>query len=208
MKKIKLAIDVDDCVCNTVEMDFACAYYLNKQTKNLNKDFDNTYFDVTKTFDMTKEEGDNFYRKEKQFIMKNNDCMYPKVFVRKVLEKLKQKGFEIYFVSGRDDSHWNNNSTKYLKKWLKTYKIPFNGVYSNVQNKNELCKKLEIDYLIEDRIDYTEKANNDNIKTILIKQSYNKEYSHNLNQFAENWLDLYCLLGEIYNFKTDDLISF
>ena len=28
--KIKIGIDVDDCICNTLEMDYACAYFMMK----------------------------------------------------------------------------------------------------------------------------------------------------------------------------------
>lgn len=30
-KKFKIAIDIDDCMCNTVDIDFAYGYYYSKQ---------------------------------------------------------------------------------------------------------------------------------------------------------------------------------
>lgn len=204
--KIKLGIDVDDCICNTVELDYACAYYVHKKTKNLAGDFDSTYYDVTKTFGFTKEEGEQFYKDEKQYIMKHTS-MYPKVFVKEVFRALRRHGFEIVIISSRDNKFWKGNAQKYLKKWLKTYHIEYDKIYANVSNKADLCQDLNIEYLIEDNVDYIKKANTLGINTILIKQSYNKDYNSPHNIFAENWLDLYSILAKKYHF-TEDIIQF
>ena len=60
--------------------------------------------------------------------------------------------------------------------------------------------------MIEDNPNFVKKLNDKNIKTILIKTHYNKDYKHNNNIFVNNWLDLYCKLGEIYNFDTNKII--
>lgn len=49
-----LVIDVDDCMCNTIEMDFACAC-VYKNIKDC-ENYDSSYFDIVKTFNLTKEE--------------------------------------------------------------------------------------------------------------------------------------------------------
>ncbi len=89
--KIKIGIDVDDCICNTLEMDYACAHFIMK--KNLPQNIDKTHFDVTKTFSMAN--GDLFYTKEKEYIMKHNS-MYPKVFVKEVIQKLRKRVLKFF----------------------------------------------------------------------------------------------------------------
>lgn len=201
--KVKIGIDVDDCICNTLEMDYACAYFMMKN--NLPDEVDKSYWDVTKSFAM--ENGDIFYMNEKAYIMKNNS-MYPKVFVKEVVKKLRKKGFKIIIISARDDKFWNGNAKLYLKKWLKKFNIQFDEINVNVFNKGEYCINNEIDYLIEDNCDNVKYANKNGIKSILIKTSYNEHYEHKLNTFAESWIDVYSILAKHYNFDDNDLISF
>ncbi|MCQ2564330.1 MAG: hypothetical protein MJ152_00475 [Clostridia bacterium] len=202
-KIIKLAIDVDDCMCNTVEMDYACAYNLNKHNKKLCKDFDKDYFSVARTFELNKQETFNFFMKEKQYIMKNCS-MYPKVFVKEVLHLLRKHGIEIIVTSSRDDIFWNGKAEKHLKAWLKKFKIEYDKIYCYGSiKKEEICKQLNVDYLVEDNVESVTKANKNKIKTFLIKATYNASYKHKLNKFAENWLDLYEQICEIYNLKKE-----
>ena len=81
MEKI-IGIDIDDCICNTLEMDFACAYFKYKKNNNLPDNIDRSNYDVTMSFNMS--DGDDFYVAEKQYIMKNNS-MYPKIFAKEVI---------------------------------------------------------------------------------------------------------------------------
>lgn len=199
---IKIGIDVDDCVCNTLEMDYACAYHMMKN--NIPNDIDKTFYDVTKTFKM--KDGELFYIKEKKYIMKHNS-MYPKVFVKEVIKNLRKKGFKIIFITARYDKYWNGNAKLYLKKWLRKFNIQYDNIYVNVSNKGEFCIKNKIDCFIEDNCDNVKDVNKNGIKSILIATSYNKHYKHKLNSFAENWLDVYSILAKHYNFDENDLIS-
>jgi len=201
MKKIKIGIDIDDCICNTLEMDLACAMFKYKKYDGIDK----SYYDVTSSFDM--KDGDNFYKQEKQFIIKHTS-MYPKIFVKEVFEKLKSKNFEIIIITTRDNKFWNGNAYKYAKKWLKKYKIPYDKLFANAFDKNIILQQENIDLLIEDNSLHASNANNIGVKSILIKTSYNHSYSHPLNQFAENWLHVYSILSKIYNFKDNDIIEF
>ncbi|MGN1200749.1 MAG: hypothetical protein ACI4R8_00595 [Candidatus Caccovivens sp.] len=201
--KVNIGIDVDDCICNTLEMDYACACF--KMKNRLPKEIDKTYYDVTKTFEM--EDGELFYVKEKEYIMKHNS-MYPKVFVKEVIKNLRKKGFKIIFITARYDKFWNGKAKYYLKKWLKKFDIQFDEINVNVSNKGEYCINNKIDCLIEDNCENVKFANNYGIKSILIKTSYNQDYKNELNTFAENWLDVYSILAKCYNFDENDLISF
>jgi len=202
---IRIGVDIDDCMCNTLEMDFCCAYYKYKKLNKLHDDIDKTYFDVTKSFNI--ENGDQFFIKEKQYIMKHNDCMYPKVFVAEVLKKLIKKGFEIVIITSRADKFWNGNSKRFAKKWLRKYKIPYNKIYTDVVDKSQVCLQEKIDLMIEDNHHNVININNTGIKSILLKTTYNKNYANSLNIFAENWLDVYSILAKIYNFNGNDIIN-
>ena len=134
--------------------------------------------------------------------------MYPKVFVKEVISKLRKIGFEIYFISSRDNVFWNGDSTKYLKKWLKKFKIESDGVYSGVSNKQELCLNLGIDLMVEDNPNFIEKINASGIESCLIYQPYNSSYKNKLNFHAENWLDFYDKICKKYGKTNEKLINF
>ena len=201
-KKIKIAVDVDDCICNTLEMDYACAYHMMKN--NLPNSIDKTYYDVTKSFNM--DDGDLFYVKEKEYIIKHTS-MYPKVFVKEVFDSLRKKGFEIIIITSRFNKYWKGKAELYLKKWLKKHNIKYDKIFADVYNKCEVCLKNGIDCLIEDNCENVRAVNSCGIKSILIKTSYNENYSNPLNVFAENWLDAYTILAKQYGFDGDDIIS-
>ena len=202
-EKIKIAIDVDDCICNTFEMDYACAFHMMKN--NLPKMYDKQYYDVTKTFKM--DNAEIFYLKEKEYIMKNTS-MYPKVFAAEVINTLRKRGFEIIFVTARLDKYWNGNAGFYLRKWLKKFDIQYDKIYTAVSDKSEVCLKEKVEYLIEDRWENVQSLNNLGIKSILLKSSYNKTYNNKLNVFAESWLEVYTILAKIYGFDENEIISF
>ena len=200
----KIGLDVDDCICNTLEMDFAYAYYKYKgKIKNIDE-IEPNHYDVTRLFNI--EDGEAFYKEEKTFLLKNVD-MYPKVFVKEVLKKLKEKGFEIYIISARKAMFWDGDSKTPLKKWLEKFEIPYDEVFVEIDNKNEVCKNLNIGIMIEDNPGHVQKINNEGIETILIRSEYNKNYSHSLNKFAQSWIEVYKILGEKYGFDYTDLIS-
>ena len=206
MKKI-IGIDIDDCMCSTLDMDLASAlFYANKHNINLPKNADETTdFYVPRAFNFTKEQEMDYFLKEKKFIMKHC-AMYPKIFAKEVINKLKKKNFKIIFITSRDNIFWNGNSYKYAKKWLKKYGIKYDRIFASVKDKSNLCKELNLDYMIEDNPEFVEKLNNNDVKTILIKTPYNKNYSNKNNIFAYDWLHLYTILGKIYNFDTNDII--
>ena len=133
-------------------------------------------------------------------------CQY--LFSLEVIKSLRKKGFKIIFITSRENKYWQGKAKFYLKKWLKKHDIQFDEIYGNISNKSEFCVENNIDYLIEDNFEYVKSANKKGIKSILIKTTYNQNYKHKLNTFAENWLDVYSILANEFNFDKNDIISF
>ena len=194
MKKIRIGIDIDDCVCNTSEMSFLTAkYYREKHgliSKNEKITFDNVF-----DFD-----NDEFFLKQRKYVYDNTE-MNPILFAKDAINLLKKNGFEIYFITSRTLKFWNNNPKKYAIKWLKKHGFKFDDVYANVRDKHELCKNLNIEYMIDDSANFLKVLNETNIKTIMIKSPHNKNYEHVLNVAFDNWLDIYDYLAEKFNIK-------
>lgn len=190
-----IAIDIDDCICNTWEADYNWAYLYAKRnqlkvpTKQISMpEYRDIY--VFNTFGFTNKQENEFFTTEKDYLMKTTG-MYPKYFVKEVINKLVKDGHKIIFLTSRNASHWNNQPEKYVKKWLKKYKIHYNKIVVTNQNKGEFCKQNNCDFLIEDRKDNALKANNLNIKTILLLNESNQSYENELNFTATCWAEIY-----------------
>lgn len=195
MTKFTIAIDIDDCVCNTWEADLNWAYlYAGKNKLKFSaeklsmKDF--RHCEVFKTFDFTSEQTDEFFTEEKAYLMKTTG-MFPKYFAAEMINKLKKDGHKIVFLTSRNNAHWGNNAKKYAKKWLKKFKICFDDIVVYGGNKGELCKRENCQILIEDRCENAQAANDCKIKSILLLNEYNQEYKNELNFTATCWAEIY-----------------
>lgn len=197
-KKIKIAIDIDDCICNTLDTDFTYGYYYAKRNNLFNEeiDYDNQYFFVPKTFNMDKNQELDFFQTEKQIIM-DNMLMFPFAFAKDVINTLYTQ-CEITILSSREDIYWNNKTYQYAKKWLKKYNFKYDKLVVNYLNKGIFCKENNISLLIEDNFNHAQSVNDLGIKTILLKKSYNKNYANNLNKFAINWLHAFDIINNDY----------
>lgn len=197
-KKIKIAIDIDDCICNTLDTDFTYGYYYAKRNNLFNEeiDYDNQYFFVPKTFNMDKNQELDFFQTEKQIIM-DNMLMFPFAFAKDVINTLYTQ-CEITILSSREDIYWNNKTYQYAKKWLKKYNFKYDKLVVNCLNKGIFCKENNISLLIEDNFNHAQSVNDLGIKTILLKKSYNKNYANNLNKFALNWLHVFDIINNDY----------
>ena len=199
-KKLIIAIDIDDCICNTWEADYNWAYIYAKNneleipTKQISME---KYRDVSvfNTFGFTDKQENEVFIKEKKYLMETNG-MYPKYFVKEAINKLAKDGHKIIFLTSRDTNHWNNKPEKYAKKWLKKYKIHYDKVVVTSQNKGEFCKQNNCDLLIEDRKNNAFKANSLNIKTILLLNESNQDYENELNFTATCWAEIYDFINK------------
>lgn len=193
--KIKIAIDIDDCICNTVDADFSYGYYYAQEKGLLTegKDYDNSYFEVTETFNIPKDKVDDFHISEKKFLMKNNN-MFPFAFASSVINLLYQH-CEIIFLTARNEKYFQYKALSYTKKWLKKFKFKYDKVVIS-QEKQKFCIENGIDLVIEDR---NAKLFNDvGIPTILMLKSYNRNYNNLLSTHAINFIHLFDIINKKY----------
>ena len=191
MKKIKIAVDIDDCLCNTKDCDFNFAYINNRlRNKADEKFYEPGDFMVSRTFNMSKADEKEFFVKQKKYIMKHT-AMYPHFFAKKVINTLRKEGYEIVLLTSRDSFFWSGNAKKYTRKWLKKYGFKYDELVTDTDDKLKYCKNNNIDVLVDDNPDFIAKANEGGLKTITFFQPYNKEYLHKLNKTASCWANVY-----------------
>lgn len=194
---MKIAIDVDDCICNSLEWDFACAWYYNKKNHPDDKNFYYTIFhSAPEIFKFSSFETEKFYTQQRKFLIEKK-LLYPKPFVKEVLDNLLKNGDEIYILTSREDKYWNNDAKRETQKWLKKYKINYTSLIANCLEKGLKCAELKVDLLIDDNPKYIQQVNAQGIRTIILSAPYNLKYKNILNTHASCWPEVYQIIQDL-----------
>ena len=181
----KIAIDIDNTICNTSEFfgSFALEYDRNVLHKNsvinLNKV-------VPRSDEWTEEElsyfVENYFNKESINIPIKEDAVT-------YINKLKELGYEIVFITNRgikDDDHTDLIVSDYLDK----NNIPYDDIITKSNDKYVYLE--DCDYFIDDAIHNCEEAaDKTNCKVIMIETNKTKDYSNNNIFKANNWKEIY-----------------
>ena len=201
---MRIAIDIDDCITNTSEVDFELCYEYNKKLHPKdNKNYINNYHNAPTIFGFTKQQDDEFYILERKLCVEQ-DLIKPKVFAGKIIDKLLSDGHEIILVTGRSDFYWGT-ATLYTKQWLEKYNIHYTKLVTNMTNKGGFCKNNNVDVLIDDSLKYIKQCNDLNVNTITFNNNYSKKYdspelqnySHPLNIYSSCWFEVYDRVQEV-----------
>lgn len=113
-----------------------------------------------------------------------------------IYKKLKQKGFEMIVITAR------GNLLKEMKddaiRVLKENNISFDKYYWSVHDKLEICKKENIDIMIDDDYKIIEQISKANIKTLYFRDANLKKLSEtNYIHEVNNWGDIYRYFSEL-----------
>lgn len=201
---MKIAIDLNDCITNTSEVDFELCYLYHKKLYPNDKNYYvNDYHNAPSIFGLTKQQDDDFYIHQRKICIEQ-DLIKPKVFAVKVMTQLINEGHQIRILTGRGDYCWGNAQLE-TKKWLDKYNIPYTQLSSKITEKGKYCVENNIDVLIDDSLKYIKQCNDLGIKTITFDNNYNskydpdylKNYNHKLNVYASCWNELYDKVKEI-----------
>ena len=202
---MRIAIDIDDCITNTSEVDFEICYeYFKKLHPDNHNHFINNYHNAPTIFGMNKQEDDDFFIYERKLCIEQ-DLIKPKVFAKKIITQLINDGHTIIILTVRDDLCWGNAQLE-AKKWLDKYKIPYNQLFSQISQKGEFCYN-NIDILIDDNLKYIKQCNDLGIRTITYDNNYNakyyadelQNYSNKPNHYSSCWNEVYDKIKEIEN---------
>ena len=111
-----------------------------------------------------------------------------------VIDKLKENGFEIYIITARFLTDKNTiegeKMRNIVKNWLKQNNIHYDKIIFSPEDKLEICKKNNIDIMIEDKVENINNISKE-IPVICFNASYNKSCtSYNIYR-AYSWYDVY-----------------
>lgn len=136
---MRIGIDIDQTIVNTVEVALT---YAEKYKKDLK---------LKKYEDFYTEEGFKFYTKYLVEIL-SDVSLYPGV--NKALNILKEKGFELVFITARGSQYefdFTYDHEGVTKETFKKYKVPYDKIIFKCYPKGSTAFSEKIDYFIDDK---------------------------------------------------------
>ena len=88
---------------------------------------------------------------------------------KETIDILRDKGFKIILISARGSI--NPKTKEAVLDMLKKYEINFDEIYLGMKDKEEICKKLSVSYMIDDNPNICEELSNNGVSVIYFKQS-------------------------------------
>lgn len=173
---MNIGIDIDDTTVMTVEsmVKYGDKYQkevLNREVKkdNLGQIKDRYYMGAL--YGWTHEEKFAFFDMYYKNVLK--EC-YPLEDAPRVINKLKNDGHKIIFITARLTSIKDCNTKEITEDTLKSNNIPYDELIMNVDGKLEFCQKHNVDIFIEDSFETCKTLQANGIKTYLMTTRMNK----------------------------------
>ena len=181
----KIAIDIDNTICNTSEFygKMAVEYDRDILHKNSNINFNKI---MPRSEEWSKDElayfVENYFNKESMNIPIKEDAVI-------YINKLKELGYEIIFITNRgikEDDYSDLTVPKYLAK----NNIPYDSIITKSNDKYMYLGDCA--YFIDDEIQNCElAAEKSNTKVIMIETDKTKNYNNDMIFKACNWQEIY-----------------
>ena len=181
----KIAIDIDNTICNTSEFFGPIAENYDRNVLHKNNDIDFSKV-MPRSKDWSQEEllyfVENYFNKEALNIPIKEDAVI-------YINKLKELGYKIVFITNRgikEDDHTDLIVPKYLEK----NNIPYDNIITKSNDKYMYLNGC--DYFIDDAIRNCEQAlENTSINVIMMKTNKTKDYKNDKIFKASNWQEIY-----------------
>lgn len=188
---MNIGIDIDDTLTNTYELAFNYAeeYTVNelkKEIQYVNRERIRNRF--TQNFHGWSEEEDRaFWDKYYEIIVKN---VRIKPFAKEVIDKLRDEGDCIYFITARHISE-KFDIEEVTRTWLKKHEIEYKGIYLNISDKAKVIKNNNIDFFIDDNITNCLNVLETGIKTCIMDGLINCNFYNEKIERIYSWPHLY-----------------
>ena len=181
----KIAIDIDNTICNTTEFYGKMAIEYDREVLHKNNDIDFSKV-MPRSKDWSQEEllyfVENYFNKEALNIpIKEDTVTY--------INKLKELGYEIVFITNRgirEDDHTDLIVPDYLRK----HNIPYDKIITKSNDKYMYLD--DVDYFIDDAIRNCEEAlEKSKTKVIMFETDKTKDYENNKIFKISRWKEIF-----------------
>ena len=197
---MKIGIDIDDTTFNTINsmIKYADIYdakmHGNKKKENSFGYIKNRYY-LSEIYDWDEKTKFDFFEKYYKNVLE--ECvMLPNA--NSIIQKLKDEGNEIHFVTARLMIIENCDSKKITIDSLKRYNIPYDSLNMQIGDKLDFFKKNNLDICIEDSFETCKQFEENGIKSVLMTSKMNERIDSGTITRVNSWNELY---EEIQKYK-------
>ena len=186
---MKIGIDIDGVILDS-EREFRIRAELYDVIKfKRNSIINNKELKFQKRYNWSEEEINEYI--EKEFLSVSKECNFMPGAVE-VINLLKQEGHELIIITARGGLV--KEMKKVAEERLKERGLRFDKYYWATEDKYEICKKENIDIMIDDYDKTCRKISDNKIKTLYFREYPNYELEENeYLKEVHNW-------GEIYRY--------
>ena len=137
---MSIGVDMDDTICRTTEI-------VHSRLEEYSKQLGINPLDIMNDEELK----GNFFAIYGEDIYKNAEI---KRNVSDVIKRLRKKGNEIYLITSREDNFKTTKISAFeiTRQWLAEHEIVVDAIVTSVygETRAELCKKYNIDLMIDD----------------------------------------------------------
>lgn len=197
---MRIGIDIDGVL---TDMEQFIIDYLSKYCveNNLNFNIGTSNYQVSKTFNITSEQEENFWNEYIENYAINERA---RPFASEVIKKLKDNGNEIYIITARcltnrDDDIIGNKMREITQNWLIKNEIVYDKlIFSKAENERKSQEIIdnEIDLMIEDNPRNIKELSNI-VPIICYNAEYNRECIGEKITRCYSWYDIYRTIQNI-----------
>ena len=188
-----IGIDIDDTTVVTVEsmVKYGDKYdteVLNREAKkdNLGRIKDRYYMNAL--YGWTEEEKFAFFDMYYKNVLE--EC-YPLPNASEIINKLKQEGNEIIFITARLTNIKNCETENITKETFRKYNIPYDKLIMNVDDKLKFCKENDVEVFIEDSYETCKNLQENGIKAYLMTTKMNRNIVDDKIERVSSWDEVY-----------------
>ena len=196
---MKIGVDIDNVLSNFNEV--LLTDYINHDKELRNNGIINKDVYIRKMFDWTEDEENQYY---KENIERLASLLQPIKDCSKYIKVLREKGYSIYIISGRNNGEYSD-PYKMTIEWLEKYNIEYDKlILTNAYNSEEkakVCRENNISIMIDDSTRILTEVDKYGIKALLMDTPYNIEKGNNLTR-VQNWKEIY---EYIINYKKEKI---
>ena len=201
---MKIGIDIDNVISNFNDVLLDEFLIHDKKLRNtgiINKDV----YITRGMFDWSKGELNDFYYSNIERIAKNLNVIDE---APKYIKQLREKGYEIYIISGRNNGEYSD-PYKMTSDWLDKYKIEYDELiltdaYNSLE-KAKICKEKNISIMIDDSTRILLEVQNAGITALLMDTPYNREVD-NLKR-VHTWKEIYDFIIDFQEEKINVILD-
>lgn len=108
-----------------------------------------------------------------------------------MIARLKEEGYEIFFITARLNNIKNCDAEAITKKTLEENNIPYDKLIVNASDKLKFCKEHNIEIFIEDSYDTCKELQENGIKSYLMTTRMNENIETGDIERVSSWDEIY-----------------